>query len=372
MYRSIFLIALVVLASAFAFSECPVTNRCERVSSWIENGERLSRYSCFLKNVGPDEVANVAMTLSGAKIKEIWEIVTSDKGKSWNLPEWRKTTPIQTGDENSVHSWGYVAYGDQALKVEICNEVKQYIERIQAVIINDHTAPQCNLSNKCTLTNQWKQDGKVHTQFNCEIKNIGPKAISHADIRLNDNQDLYNVWEIRTLNNGLSYDLTNWREMKPLESGDSHFWGYIVKAEEALNVVVCESGFVETQSPSPLNTYPSTTTSGGQQHSPQKCNATFEQKVVNTFIKDYVKYSQVEVTIKNSGQSSLSSVIVFSDAKFNSSWGIKQVDPINAPGNYQVLRNPKGLDVGSDEKFGYIFISNDGKAAPMNLISNAC
>ncbi|KAF2068974.1 hypothetical protein CYY_009706 [Polysphondylium violaceum] len=261
--------------------------------------------------------------------------------------------------------------------------------------------PQCTVSNKCTQVHQWMNDGVMNTQFACELTNMGSKPISHVDIRLNDNQNLYNTWEIATSNNGLSWDFVKWREQKPLEVGLVHKWGYIVKSDKPLNIEVCEKGFVNpTVSPSPSNSHPTnepTTTPdhpSTTEHNPttqpqtttasesvdaaqdkskhQACEATFVQKITNYFLgKDHLRYTQVEVTVSNIGKKDLSSVIIFTDVHFNSTWGIKEVDPINAPGNYEVIKKSKSLAAGSDQIFSYVFVS-DNKVAPMNLISNAC
>ncbi|KAF2075053.1 hypothetical protein CYY_003620 [Polysphondylium violaceum] len=110
--------------------------------------------------------------------------------------------------------------------------------------------PQCSLTNKCVQAHQWMNDGVINTQFTCEIKNMGSGPIKNADIRLDNNQNLYNVWEIMTPNNGLSYDFIKWREQKPLAVGEVHQWGYIVKSDKPLDVTVCERGLVNpTASP---------------------------------------------------------------------------------------------------------------------------
>ncbi|KAF2070807.1 hypothetical protein CYY_007875 [Polysphondylium violaceum] len=242
--------------------------------------------------------------------------------------------------------------------------------------------PQCTLSNKCTQVHQWMNDGVMNTQFACEITNMGSKPVTNADIRLNDNQNLYNTWEIATSNNGLSWDFVKWREQKPLAVGLSHSWGYIVKSDKPLNVEVCEKGFVNPPaSPSPVHSaadasrhHPNHHNQDSSDHKDKvlKCESTLVQTIVNHYMgKDHLKYTQVDVTVHNTGEKSLTSVIFFSDVHFNSTWGMTEVDRINAPGNYEVIRKSSSLAVGSQQKFGYVFVS-DNTAAPINLISNAC
>ncbi|EGC35782.1 hypothetical protein DICPUDRAFT_91957 [Dictyostelium purpureum] len=242
-WKSIYGIGFLVLIAALAVyssqtgnnyhSLCPAKNKCERVKTWQESGQTLTKFNCYIKNIGRHPLGNVAINLDGAQVKEIWEVESSDKGKTFNFVEWRRSSPLGFGD---VHSWGYIVYGKEPLEVNICDQKPK--GQFKAVV--NAELPQCKLTNECKKANSWVNGNITNTQFECEIKNIGNEPYSFIDIRINDNAALYNVWEIITENYGISWNLVNWRIENSLQPGKTHKWGYIVESDKPLDVQVCQ------------------------------------------------------------------------------------------------------------------------------------
>ncbi|KAM9956637.1 hypothetical protein ACTFIR_003363 [Dictyostelium discoideum] len=252
------------IAAAYSSSEtilCPLVNHCEKVNEWVENNDvPYAKFNCHITNIGNTPIGNVVMRLSGdGKTKEVWEMETNDNGQTYNFAQWRQQQQLSF---NQSHPWGYTVQGGKELNVNLCggsNTATPYTNSIQS---NQQTQTQqkssdivCNLSNKCTVANQWNNGDQVNTQYKCFITNNGKVPVSFIDIRINGNSDLYNVWEIITPNNGLSWDLTSWRIDKPLEATQSHEWGYIIVGDKPLDIQVCQNSPIPTisQSPSPIS-----------------------------------------------------------------------------------------------------------------------
>ncbi|EGG18432.1 hypothetical protein DFA_03926 [Cavenderia fasciculata] len=99
-------------------TSCPLTNRCYYVKSWTEYDLPVTQYNCSLTNYGRDAIGSINLGIYGSYIKDIWELTTNNGGKSWDLVEWRKQTPIQPGQ---AHTWGYNVHGQQELYINPCN-----------------------------------------------------------------------------------------------------------------------------------------------------------------------------------------------------------------------------------------------------------
>ncbi|KAK5583694.1 hypothetical protein RB653_005292 [Dictyostelium firmibasis] len=260
-WKKITSMGVMVLASAIAAAYanggesylCPLVNHCEKVNEWVENNDvPYAKFNCHITNIGHTPIGNVEMRFSGdGKIKEVWEMEPIEVGHVYNFAQWRQQQQLAF---NQSHPWGYTVQGGKELNVNLCgaiptpytNSIQQQQQQKSEII--------CNLSNKCTVSNQWKNGDQVNTQYKCSITNNGNVPVSFIDIRINGNTDLYNVWEIITPNNGLTWDLTSWRIEKPLEPTQSHEWGYIIVGDKPLDVQVCQNTPSITQSPSPVNT----------------------------------------------------------------------------------------------------------------------
>ncbi|KAN0028098.1 hypothetical protein ACTFIV_009929 [Dictyostelium citrinum] len=232
---------------------CPLVNHCEKVSEWVENNDvPYAKFDCHITNIGSTPIGNVAMRLSGdGKIKELWEMESTDNGHTYNFAQWRQQQLLA---HNQSHPWGYTVQGGKELNVDLCGSIATPYNNIQQQQQQQQKSEiVCNLSNKCTVANQWKNGDQVNTQYKCFITNNGKVPVSFIDIRINGNSDLYNVWEIITPNNGLSWDLTSWRIDKPLEATQSHEWGYIIVGDKPLDIQVCQNTPSITQSPSPIS-----------------------------------------------------------------------------------------------------------------------
>eukprot|EP01132_Coremiostelium_polycephalum_P007906 gene7906-9729_t len=344
--------------------KCPMVNKCEKVKDWQESGQLVSQFNCKLYNNGPTPVNLVTINLDGAKVKEVWELETKNHGLSWDLVQWRKGNPIQTGQ---YHSWGYNVYGGNALKVNECGTLppKPVYSRKLA---QEEDSGSCILENSCTQSNQWNSGGDVYTQYSCQIKNKGSIPVNHMNLQFQDNAGLFNVWEITTDNAGHSWDFVEWRYGTPLKSGETHSWGYILKGTKPLPITVKCAGAP------PTTTGGSTTggsTTGGSTTGGNPCKEpSYAQEKLSSWSEGGKDYSKHSVVVKNDGTQPLYSVIFYADMKLLSVWDAVEVDPARAPRNYEIIKQGTSLAPGSSTK--WVYVVEGSKQAPLNIVSKDC
>ncbi|KYQ93600.1 hypothetical protein DLAC_04975 [Tieghemostelium lacteum] len=208
----------------------------------------------------------------------------------------------------------------------------------------------CPVKNDCQRVRRFEEHGYPYTEFECILTNYGYLDVVNVDMRL-DGARLKEIKGMETSDKGFSWNFPAWRKQRPLATGDSHRWSYIVNGYEPLRVTLCPKSprvNIEVNNMEAGNTPPTI-----------KCSLDNKCTMVKQWVTDNKPYYQYTCQVINNGVAP----VTHADVRFVNATSLYAVWELQTSNNgltYDFVdwREQRPLEHGQTHMWGYIANEN--------------
>eukprot|EP01133_Synstelium_polycarpum_P014354 gene14354-16938_t len=286
-------------------SNCVLTNVCQQDSSFQQDGQQYTKFSCQIFNNGDQPFNHADIILfNNDQIVSVDGIVTNNNGQTFDF------LPGLTLVGRTSTPWSYIVAGSVPVAVQLCSgrfdnqqdsgswsttgsqSTGAQTTGSQSTGSQTSGSSNCDVTNICVQDSQFTENGNKYTKFSCQIRNNANFAVAHAQIALLDNANLVAVDGIVTKDNGANFDFPDFRESSPLGQGQVHLWSYTVLGSNPIPIQMCKASGSAGTTTGSVTQPPSTTGSSN-------CDVTNVCVLESSFTEAGNQYSKFSCQIRN-------------------------------------------------------------------------